>query len=125
MLGYQPNSYFMEHYIVIYVSSLAKMVGISSTSGDIADDTILFFTDSSCTGTPYVEPRASYSIIKHGSNYYTGDCVAPSSVQINSVEIPGEGCYSTDSEMIPLVPAQTIVPNLPFTLPVALPLRFE
>ena len=52
---------------------VTKMVGISSSSGDIADDTILFFTDSSCAGTPYVEPRGAYSIIKHGSNYYTGD----------------------------------------------------
>ena len=125
MLGYQPNSYFMEHYVVIYVSSLAKMVGISSSSGDIADDTILFFNDTTCAGTPYAEPRMSYSIIKHGTSYYTADYVAPSSVQINSVDVPGEGCYATDPELIPLVPAQTIVPNLPFTLPVALPLRFE
>jgi hypothetical protein len=115
----------MEHYVVIYVSSLAKMVGISSSSGDIADDTILFFNDTTCAGSPYIEPRASYSIIKHGTNYYTADYVAPSSVQINSVDVPGEGCYATDPELIPLVPAQTIVPNLPFTLPVALPLRFE
>jgi hypothetical protein len=125
MLGYQSNSYFLEHYVVIYISSLAKMVGISSSSGDIADDTILFFTDSTCGGTPYAEPRAAYSVIKHGSNYYAGDYVAPSSVQINSVNVPGEGCYSTDPELIPLVPVQTIVPDLPFTLPVALPLRFE
>jgi hypothetical protein len=54
MLGYQPNSYFLERYVVIYVSSLAKTVGISPSSGDIADDTILFFTDSNCAGTPYV-----------------------------------------------------------------------
>ena len=125
MLGYQPNSYFMEHYVVIYVSSLAKMVGISSSSGDIADDTILFFNDTTCAGSPYIEPRASYSIIKHGTSYYTADYVAPSSVQINSVDVPGEGCFATDPELIPLVPAQTIVPILPFTLPVALPLRFE
>ena len=125
MLGYQPNSYLMEHYVVIYVSSLAKMVGISSSSGDIADDTILFFNDTTCAGSPYIEPRASYSIIKHGTSYYTADYVAPSSVQINSVDVPGEGCFATDPELIPLVPAQTIVPILPFTLPVILPLRFE
>jgi hypothetical protein len=143
LLGYRDGYLLLVGYpvpggidAVIYVPSLARSVQISLEYGDVADslhnetDTsgfsgeVLFFDDDDCaTLSTYGLPSLSSRIIKVGNDYYAGDKSAPSSVPIHSYYWMGSCGVLDVGSTAPLVPIQKI--TLPFTLPVALPLRFE
>ncbi len=106
----------------IYISSLSGSVHISFVTGD-AEETYLSFESRDCTGQPYVSGSVSYTIVKSGGAYYIGELVAPVNVQISSIFENGK-CQLANQLSRGVVPAARIT-HLPFTLPAALPLRFE
>ncbi len=120
----------------IFIPSLSRAVQIRVDNGDIAErimgpawPTIPFFFESSdCTGQIYLNASWSYRIFENGGEYYTGRHLAPVGIQIKSIfmsmaKLPPL-CYQNDSVVPGLVPAIKIS-QMPFTLPAALPFRFE
>jgi hypothetical protein len=116
----------------IYIPSFSAVIRIGTTTGDTLIGAELYFQSSGCTGQPYINAAYSYLISKTGGDYYIGEYIAPVSVQINSTYVfwmvPPEEfewrCIETNYTASGLVPAIKIT-QLPFTLPAALPLRFE
>ncbi len=106
----------------IYIPSLDRNVTIHFGSGD-AEETYILFESSDCSGMPYFYSSASYLILKNGGKYYTGQKIAPRSVQINSLLWQDGLCTQDNRNISGLVPAEEV--TTPFTVPVALPLSFE
>ena len=126
----------------IYIPSLDRVVKIDYLSGEVSGGGILLFNGAACFGDLaegagfYMPPPAAYEIIRFGiSSYYTGERVAPQIEFIQSQLFQdGVTCIPVETPQPPsnpptlgadrpTVPAFEI--QLPFTTPVALPLRFE
>jgi hypothetical protein len=122
-LGYDYPS------VYVFVPSLNVQTGISDSSGVIGVSNIapyLFFESTDCTGTPFARPYATYQLSRVGADNYLGEHIAPTEMQLHSILDGSLGiCQQTTAGFHDrVVPAQRVT-QLPFTVPVALPLRFE
>jgi hypothetical protein len=120
----------------IYVPSLKKLVqldiyqNLPQPSGDVVHAQ-LYFESNDCTGQPYTEVASSTSIFRNSGKYYTGSKISPLSITVNSAiyydwTVPEFYCYAYDDTYKPsgtFITAEEV--TLPFTVPVALPLRLE
>jgi len=106
----------------IYIPSYDRSIHINVSTGDILGQDF-YFESSDCSGIAYVVSEASYKVIKNGESYFTGEKVAPINTQINSVFRSYTPVCELYNGMRYVVPALSV--ELPFTLPVALPLSFE
>ena len=128
IIAYDNNNQFLgiafneSATVRIYDPSLNQFIRLSITTGDVFQDAALFFTTADCTNTPYYHPRATYEYIKNGNTYYIGENVAPVIMQINS-QLSTSGQCSPVTRTDFFVPLISITP--PYSLPVALPFRFQ
>jgi len=114
--------------ISVYVPSISCIITLNTATGECDSGRLHFQTDD-CTGTPYVDACGFYRITKIGEKYYIGERVTPIKTEMHS-ELDREGnCRPYDEGNISpwyYVPAREIsAEEIPFTLPVPLPLTFE
>ncbi len=130
-LGYVDN--YMPGFnggIKIYVPSIKKFIGITSHTffpllplGEVASPTI-YYANKNCTGKPYSMVGAMHEIFKIGEKYYTGKNILITDIQVESFWDPNNySCYEISPETGVFVELTEI--NLPFSTPVAFPLRIE
>jgi hypothetical protein len=133
-LGYLGTLYESElsnsGLIEIYIPSLKKFAFIG-TWGTWADDVgkkgifaerSFYYESNNCTGTPYAENI--YGIYKGPNDkYYTAKNGYPTLITKNSAG--GVNGCSHDSSNFDSLLVEAIEVTLPFTVPVALPFRFE
>lgn len=126
-LGILPNTW--DGFLSVFIPSLGKFIIISPENGDISPfypAAYLYFDDDNCMGNAYVDINMRYQVLKVGSKYIVAEEVASECMDIKSISTPdwgnGSQCLNRSSVCIPVLPYREI--ELPFTMPVALPLYF-
>jgi hypothetical protein len=127
-LGIMPGD--LDGFLSVYIPSLSKFIFISPVDGSVDPfnpAVYLYFEDNKCLGNPYLDLSMRYLVFKLGSNYYQADDVAAQTKTINSMSSPmydgSRQCQPRSSINISVLPSTQV--QLPFTMPVALPLHFE
>jgi hypothetical protein len=143
LLDFASSNYDEESYTSIFIPSLKKGIDIRRTDYDTGDDlqlgnnlrgdyfNILFESDN-CTGTGFIDRdserfSANHVFGRNQGQYYTVKPLDRFTINPRSrlwFQEEGYGC----SNMYPSYPTETyeaIKIDLPFTLPIALPLMFE
>jgi len=127
-LGILPNDLYGA--LSIYIPALSKFIFLSSDNGDVDPffpAVYLYFDGDNCTGNTYVDTSLRYQILRVGSSFIKADDLAADCKEIKSLSAPewsgGRQCRSYSAACIPLLPFREV--NVPFTMPVALPLYFE
>jgi hypothetical protein len=111
----------------VYIPTLQKSIVIDISTGDVHNSSgtaFLYFESNNClTGQPYAKANVQLSIIKNDSKYYKiiGDSLVVA-VNTNSHRTASGDCNSGPGTVTGL-PMEEV--TLPFTLPVAIPLRLE
>jgi len=106
-----------------YYPPLKKSIRFDLGRGSITSQRLSFESDD-CSGQPYVSSFTSYAIIENSGKYYTGEMSTPIFMDFYTQLLQGE-CLTFPSRPYPFNAVKAIEVTLPFTLPVALPLRFE
>jgi hypothetical protein len=104
----------------IYLPSSEISTLIYFETGDVHTGSPLYFESDDCSGVPYTLPRAVYYILKIGDRYYRGERTAPLDTYVKSTFLTICSKYAPGNTM-KLVPVQET--NLPFIVPVSLPLE--
>ena len=113
-----------ETMLGIYVPTLKKIMTISMLSGDTQYE--VYYESTDCTGQPYsYNERSPYIIFGNGSKYYTGQLMNPTTINANSERRPDNSCDTYTSPRSFNWCIELIEVTLPFTLPAAMPIRFE
>jgi hypothetical protein len=129
-LGYYITSSGGDNPLIeVMIEPLKKHAHIEDFSGELALDSV-YFQSTDCTGTPYTHNENKYRVFRgHTGKYYTGTYMQPvsffynslyyynSCLQIDPNQRPG---YVTESSSVVAIEV-----TLPFTTPVALPMRLE
>lgn len=116
-LGYLVN----DNPLKVFVPALERVAGLDF-EGDVETGNI-FFESADCSGQPYKSATNAYSIFTVGGRFYTGRSAPPANRQIQSQLLSSGGCIRMGSSFFTLmVPLQEV--QLPFAVPVSLPLRF-
>ncbi len=111
-----------NNIVQIHVPSLERDVHINISSGDLTGRDI-YFGSYDCSGIAHVVAEGAYKIILNGDLYYAGEKAAPTQLSVHSVfRSYNASCEAFNSTRF-VVPADTV--ELPFVLPVALPLSLE
>ncbi len=119
--------------VEIFVPGLKTTVRMSKKNGAVsAKCDQLFFQDASCSGQPYYSgfPYATTWVdticSNSSSNRYYMALSGEQQVQVNSMQSINKGCYSIPETTRPVY-AMTAIEEaeIPFTLPAALPFRYE
>jgi hypothetical protein len=127
---YDANGQFLGIFlgynqgVSVFVPSLNAATGISETNGAITVAPYLFFESTDCTGKPFMYPSATYNLSRVGADNYLGEHIAPIQLQMHSQSNNGTCSQASDTFRPTVVPAQKVT-ELPFTVPVALPMRFD
>jgi hypothetical protein len=111
----------------IYVPSLKKIVWILLEDGNL-DGGDLYFTSSDCSGQPYAGLfwSSMYEVFKNYGKYYAAVEMAP--LSLTSLSFKGtDGQCRLVPQAYQNPPLVNVIEgiSLPFTLPVALPVRLE
>jgi hypothetical protein len=110
-----------DHDLDVFIPSLIKKIWISPMTGDLRE-TYHLFESNDCTGQAYIDYRAGmFSAWRNSGHYYTGVNTIPT--QINAQSYREEGICHDDFYEYYVLPVQEI--TIPFTTPVALPMRLE
>jgi len=115
--------------ITIYNYKMKTFIKISSQTGDLIGNNMYYESDD-CAGQPWVNSGATYYASQFCGTYYTGERVAPITLEVKSWNSPGL-CNCTPisqySEMqVVAVPAIEVPPQaFGYHIPVALPLQFK
>jgi hypothetical protein len=118
---YEPVGDFFSPAIKILIESLEREAVINAFTGQL-DNGFFYYESTDCTGTPYMNANILYRVNKSAGKYYTGTYMQPVSVMVNS-DFNGVTCEHNEYLQNNLVVATEV--TLPFTTPVALPMRFE
>ena len=111
-----------EYLVKVMIESLKKEASIDIFTGELKRDPF-FYESTDCTGTPYLYALNIYRIVRREpGHYYTGTYMQPVSIFANS-SYDGDTCYSRAGEEEGLVVATEV--TLPFTTPVAIPIKLE
>jgi hypothetical protein len=117
-------------FLSVFVPDLSRFIFISPGNGDVDPffpAVYLYFEEDNCTGKSYVDTNIRFQVLKVGSNYMKADDVIADCKDIKSWSEPddagGRSCRPFYSPCIPVLPYTEV--NLPFKMPVALPLYFE
>jgi hypothetical protein len=128
LLGILPSN--SDGFLSVFIPALSRFIFLSPDDGDVHSfypSVYLYFEDNKCLGKPYLDTSMRYLVFKLGSNYYKADDVAAQPKTINSLSYPmwdgGRQCQTRSSTDTPVLPFTQV--ELPFTMPVALPLHFE
>jgi len=126
MTVYDNNSQFLGFFVdegKVYNPAFASFVSFSLSTGEITSKDLYFESDN-CSGIPYIRTNPN-KIIKHDDKYYKTDNAQVTSKTLGSViTYQYLSCYTFQILVKYLVlPAEEI--DLPFDLPVALPLNIE
>jgi hypothetical protein len=115
------SGYMESGRVWMYIPARKEYFYLSLDTGDLYED-YLYFTSTDCTGSPFCHPLHTYQSFKNGNNYYKGDSVAPINMQVNSLLTASGQCeqWTQTDLFVPVIPTTP-----PFSLPVALPFRFE
>ncbi len=111
-----------NNVVQVYVPSLERDVHINISTGDLTGRDI-YFGSYDCSGTAHVVAEGSYKIVLNGAQYYAGDKAAPVQLSVNSVLRSYNSFCEAFSGARLVVPAGVV--ELPFVMPVALPLSLE
>ena len=135
-LGYYVTSYGGSGYdginnldTVVMIEPFKKHAYIEDISGELPIDSV-YFESADCTGTPYTHNYNKYRVFRgHTGKYYTGTYMQPVSLIYNSLYYYNS-CQQSDPNQRPdgLKAYSSVVAievTLPFTTPVALPMRLE
>lgn len=125
---FDANDQYLGNFIVItsdsidvFIPSLKKQTRISALDGHIRY-LYLYFESNDCTGQAYADhTSAMFHIWLNSGKYYTGVATIPTQITAQSYKSEGT-CYS-DNQLLDVLPINEI--TLPFTAPVALPMRLE
>ena len=116
----------LNYNSLIYIPELDRSVCFGST-GDIST-AVLRYENSECSGQAYMSSGASYLIIRNGNEYFVGAKTAPILIEYNSWKSWSDsfrGCRNSSGTDYYVPVYKFDINNLPFDLPIALPLTFE
>ena len=115
--------------VKLFVPSLSRYVVIDNCTGDIVSpQAAVYFAQGNCRGEAFVDNTLFYSLGKVGQLYYTGQDQTPRFRKMFSILVVdakgNEMCIGGGEPMkMVVVPAQ-VLKELPFSMPLALPLFF-
>ena len=117
---YLGNFLRSEHggYIEIFIPSLIKQANISLITG-LPIGYWHLFESGDCTDQPYAYPSDMFYIWENSGKYFTGVATIPTLITVHSYK--SDGVWHLYNSLIDVVPVEEIA--LPFTAPVALPMR--
>lgn len=116
----------MQDEAVIFIPGINKFATIQQTTGEI-ESTNLTFESSGCVGTPYFAGGVDF-IRKCNGKYYVGGAESRNILRVSTQLSNGECLQWTPiyDKLMEMFAATEISESvIPFTLPVALPLRYE
>ena len=124
-LGVLPSD--MYGLLSVFIPDVSKFIFILPDNGDIAPGVYLYFAGDGCTGDSYVDTSMRFQVAKLGSKYIkAADDVAPVSTPVKSFcttdSSGGCQCASYDATILSFKYTEV---QLPFNLPVALPVSFQ
>jgi hypothetical protein len=106
----------------VFIPSLQKVICLSPFSGDIPYEHSLVFVSADCTGQAYItEESIMFRIVRNEEEYYTATVSVPELVNFLSSK-HDDACSSVNWQDY-AAPVYEV--TVPFTLPVALPMRLE
>jgi hypothetical protein len=121
-LGMSVGSALGGPGIAVFVPTFSRSVNLGYTGEVMWHD--LWFETSDCSGTPYTDPFQTYQIFRNSGKTYVGEEMTFVSIYIRSASLSVVPCHtSTPSNASPVVRAIEIA--LPFSTPVAVPLKFR
>lgn len=138
LLGIFPTAW--DGLLSFFVPTLSRFLFLSSVSGDVDlsyPSVYLYYDGANCSGKSYLDASVRYQILKVGSKYFVADnspavCTNDPAINVTWVSVPQYGdlgglsrvCQPVDQAVCnPVVPYSEV--TLPFSMPVALPIRFE
>ncbi len=114
-----------QGFFTVLIPKLVTMIKISTESGEVADVYGPLFESNDCSGTPYFRGNRMYWIQKMDDKYFIGENFPPV-VRSLSSWLQNGTCDPDYDHEIPVVPMIEVEEeSIPFSVPVALPLRFE
>lgn len=126
---YNAKSQFLGHLldqggscVNIYIPSLKRTIEISLIDGNIFTERNIYFESYNCEGQPLTDP--TFEIIYNSGKYYIAEEDAPKTMDISS-RMAGNQCTNYPNPMQHKVVKPLGIETLPFTIPVAIPLRLE
>jgi len=121
---YLGDVYTYYYYTLIYLPSLQRSITINN-NGELDSYThaTLFYESSDCTGQPYAYIRNQLRVIEINSSFYVASGTPPLSIQHNSNRVNNAASCALHTDTATLLAVEEV--TLPFTIPVALPLRLE
>lgn len=122
----------LDDRIILFIPSMGKFMGMTEGHCDNIGQFGLLYEAHNCTGIPYSMGLSTDHIKKNCGKYYTRDNQVK---EINVVSFLRSNCYCGDIDSYQsigpwgtrlVVPAIEILESeIPFSLPAALPLRYE
>jgi len=126
---YNSVGTFMVYDITIYLPSIQKMLIMSLQSGDIDGLTTnehFYYTSTDCSGTAYMTLGKASALSRDGASIVTGNnSILPAQITAKSHRPNGGSCIMNDWSSPTVVETLDITAQMPFTLPVAVPLQFK
>jgi prepilin-type processing-associated H-X9-DG protein len=121
---YIGNFLYFDGHMNVFIPSMKIMTKISVNNGDISGDLRLFFESDNCSGQAYAGAGLLYVIVKNSGKSYIGSGNEYYDIDAMSTIPDGYDCSSLIQTMYNVVPVVEVT-ELPFSIPVALPMRFE
>jgi len=115
----------MQDEAVVFIPGINKFAAIQQTTGEI-ESTNLTFETNGCIGTPYFAGGVDF-IRQCNGKYYVGGAEKRNLPRVSTLIANGECLqWSSDFDKLADMFAATEIPesDIPFSLPVALPLRY-
>jgi hypothetical protein len=113
-------------YTHIYVPTLQSVIVLTTQTGELYSDSYgtLVYESNNCTGQPYAHNQFQLRIFKNYESFYKlSAMVYMTSFTSHSWKDMNDGICRTWDAIRKVIPVEEVI--LPFTLPVALPLRLE
>jgi hypothetical protein len=121
---YLGNLIGVGEVLVIYLPSLKRMIHIDFVSGEVYGAYGIWYTSTDCSGIGYSEPITMYRICVNNGKYYAGAVTESVKKYNNSYRnFSGDCIINSFSSEIDSIPVDEV--TLPFTVPVAIPIRFD
>jgi len=108
----------------VFVPSLSRAVLIGYADGEIPFNHIYLPTDD-CSGIPYGNPAMRYQVFQTSDGrYFTSEDSQVETISVSSQLYYGVTCWKFSPVSMTVIPLREIM-TLPFSLPIAHPLKFE
>jgi len=121
---YLGNFLYFDGHMSVFLPSMKKMTKIDPSKGDIVGGLSLFFESDNCSGQAYQGGGIEFVMLKNSGKCYINSGNKYYDIDVKSRLPDGNDCQSLIQTMHNMTPVEEVT-ELPFSLPIALPMRLE